>query len=370
MQATVTDARGNTVAGQMVSFSASNGAIITTVIETTGADGIATATLTSSTAGISSVTATVNGKSQTVDVNFKADESTAEITAANLTVTTDNAVADGTATNAVQATVTDARGNTVAGQMVSFSASNGALITTVIETTGADGIATATLTSSTAGISSVTATVNGKSQTVDVNFAKESSFTNITANNHNFAMDASFPNAAFKNAMFKINATESADSYIWSSDSLDSVSVNANGEVTFNSQPMGTITITATPIDGGPELTYSFRLSNWYVGNGYNTMTQSEAETWCTQKGMSQPSSDMLSSGTNRRSTSSLWGQWGNIVNSYPNSEFVGFAYWSNSKIIIGSSVGYYMYTDDGRLGYNNTGAVVSNVYVICNAKI
>ncbi|WP_413542205.1 YrIlm family inverse autotransporter adhesin [Candidatus Symbiopectobacterium sp. NZEC127] len=144
VQALVTDARGNAVASQTVDFTASNGAQVTTVIGTTGADGIAKATLTNTRAGTSVVTATVNGKDQTVNVTFVADEGTAEITEANLTATTNDAVADGTGSNAVQALVTDARGNVVAGQTVDFTASNGAQVTTVIGTTGADGIAKAT----------------------------------------------------------------------------------------------------------------------------------------------------------------------------------------------------------------------------------
>ncbi|WP_412774885.1 Ig-like domain-containing protein, partial [Yersinia pekkanenii] len=121
VQATVTDANGNPVSGLAVSFSADNGATIA-ASGTTGADGIATATLTNTAAGISAVTAAVNGNSQRVDTTFVADETTKVITAGNLTVTTDNAIANGTATNGVQATVTDANGNPVSGQAVSFSA--------------------------------------------------------------------------------------------------------------------------------------------------------------------------------------------------------------------------------------------------------
>lgn len=79
MRARVTDARGNAVVGQTVTFAADNGATLTTVIGTTGTDGIATATLTSTRAGTSVVTATVNCKDQIVNTLFIANHSTATI---------------------------------------------------------------------------------------------------------------------------------------------------------------------------------------------------------------------------------------------------------------------------------------------------
>ncbi|CRY56901.1 Ig domain-containing protein [Yersinia intermedia] len=183
VQAIVTDAGGNPVTGQSVTFSTNNGASVTTVIGTTGANGIATATLTNSTVGTTAVTATVNGTSTTVNTQFIADSHTATITAANLRVTADNAPANNTATNSVQAIVTDAGGNPVAGQNVTFSANNGARVTAVIGTTGADGIATATLTNSTAGETIVIATVNGTSTTVNTQFIADSHTATITAAN-------------------------------------------------------------------------------------------------------------------------------------------------------------------------------------------
>ncbi|WP_152692524.1 Ig-like domain-containing protein, partial [Hafnia paralvei] len=86
-----------------VTFAANNGATITTASANTDENGVATTTLTNITAGISKVTATINGNSQTVDTTFVADGGTATIIAGALTVTADNAKANGTATNAVQA---------------------------------------------------------------------------------------------------------------------------------------------------------------------------------------------------------------------------------------------------------------------------
>ncbi|WP_227160424.1 Ig-like domain-containing protein, partial [Enterobacter cloacae] len=72
-----------------------------------------------------------------------ADSTTAEITDANLTIDPDNSPANGVAKNGVVAVVTDAQGNLVPGAVVSFSVADGASITTVTGTTGADGKATA-----------------------------------------------------------------------------------------------------------------------------------------------------------------------------------------------------------------------------------
>ncbi|MBG6245486.1 hypothetical protein CS369_13145 [Candidatus Symbiopectobacterium sp. 'North America'] len=112
-------------------------------------------------------------------LQISVEPSTASITKANLTTTTNNALANGIESNAVQVLVTDASGNAVAGQSVDFTADNGATLTTVIGTTGADGIATATLTSTRAGTSVVTATVNGKDQMVNTLFIADHSTATI-----------------------------------------------------------------------------------------------------------------------------------------------------------------------------------------------
>ncbi|TKI04713.1 LysM peptidoglycan-binding domain-containing protein, partial [Martelella alba] len=110
VRAVVTDSEGKPLADQVVAFTATNGAVVTTVIGTTGADGVATATLTNTTAGISTVTATLNGaSSRSVDTTFTADATTAHIAQGNLTVTANNAAANGIAANAVRALVTDAQ---------------------------------------------------------------------------------------------------------------------------------------------------------------------------------------------------------------------------------------------------------------------
>ncbi|EKJ7394549.1 Ig-like domain-containing protein, partial [Escherichia coli] len=164
LRARVTDAFGNALAGQTVSVLADNGATTApTVI--TEPDGTVEISVTSQTAGVSTVTASINSSSLSRNVTFVADVRTAQI--AVLEVTQDYAVADGSTANTLRARVTDAFGNTLAGQTVSVTAGNGATVApTAI--TGPDGTVEISVTSQTAGISTVTATINSSSQSRDV----------------------------------------------------------------------------------------------------------------------------------------------------------------------------------------------------------
>jgi adhesin/invasin len=130
------------------------------VIGTTGADGIATATLTNTAAGISAVTATLsNSANQTVDTTFVADGGTAVINDADFTVAS-GALANGTAPNALSATVRDGNGNLLgAGIDVTFTVTGAATPATQTVQTDANGVATANLVSLVAADNQVTATV-------------------------------------------------------------------------------------------------------------------------------------------------------------------------------------------------------------------
>ena len=166
LRARVTDAFGNALAGQTVSVMAGNGATVApTVI--TEPDGTVEISVTSQTAGISAVTASINSSSQSRDVTFIADVRTAKI--AELEVIRDNAVADGSTANTLQVKVTDANGNTLAGQTVSVLAGNSATVTPTV-TTKPDGTVEISVTSQTAGISAVTASINSSSQSRNVTF--------------------------------------------------------------------------------------------------------------------------------------------------------------------------------------------------------
>ncbi|WP_197733385.1 Ig-like domain-containing protein, partial [Escherichia coli] len=166
LRARVTDAFGNALAGQTVSVMAGNGATVApTVI--TEPDGTVEISVTSQTAGTSAVTASINNSSQSRNVTFIADVSTAQI--ADLVVTQDGSVADGSTVNMLRVRVTDAFGNALAGQTVSVLAGNGATVAPTV-TTQPDGTVEISVTSQTAGISTVTATINSSSQSRDVTF--------------------------------------------------------------------------------------------------------------------------------------------------------------------------------------------------------
>ena len=166
LRARVTDAFGNTLGGQTVSVMADNGATVASTV-TTKPDGTVEISVTSQTAGISAVTASINNSSQSRDVTFIADIRTAKI--ADLVVIKDGSVADGAMANMLRARVTDAFGNALAGQTVSVFAGNGATTAPTV-TTQPDGTAEISVTSQTAGISAVTASINSSSQSRDVTF--------------------------------------------------------------------------------------------------------------------------------------------------------------------------------------------------------
>ncbi|EPE0582828.1 Ig-like domain-containing protein, partial [Escherichia coli] len=152
--------------GQTVSVLADNGATTAPTV-TTQPDGTVEISVTSQTAGVSTVTASINSSSLIRNVTFVADVRTAQI--ASLEVTRDNSVADGAMANTLRVKVTDAFGNALNGQTVSVMADNGATVApTVI--TEPDGTVEISVTSQTAGVSAVTATINSSSQSQNVTF--------------------------------------------------------------------------------------------------------------------------------------------------------------------------------------------------------
>ncbi|EHN80464.1 hypothetical protein ESRG_04614, partial [Escherichia coli TA124] len=240
----VTDAFGNALAGQTVSVMAGNGAtVVPTVI--TEPDGTVEISVTSQTAGTSVVTASVNNSSQSQNVTFIADVRTAQI--ADLVVTRDNSVADGSTANTLRARVTDAFGNALAGQTVSVLADNGATVTpTVI--TGQDGTVEISITSQTAGTSTGIASINNSSLSRNVTFiadVRTAQIADLVVTRDNSVADGAMANT------LRVKVTDAFGNALGG----QTVSVLAgNGATTaptVTTQPDGTVEISVTSQTAG-----------------------------------------------------------------------------------------------------------------------
>ncbi|WP_218065957.1 Ig-like domain-containing protein, partial [Escherichia coli] len=251
LRARVTDAFGNTLAGQTVSVLAVNGATTAPTVSTEP-DGTVEISVTSQTAGISTVTATINNSTLSQNVTFIADVRTAKI--ADLVVIKDGSVADGATANTLQVTVTDAFGNTLAGQTVSVTAGNGATVApTVI--TEPDGTVEISVTSQTAGISTVTASINSSTLSRNVTFiadVRTAKIADLVVTRDNSVADGAMANTlqvkvtdAFGNALNGQTVSVSADN---SAMVTPTVTTQPDGtvEISVTSQTAGISTVTAT----------------------------------------------------------------------------------------------------------------------------
>ncbi|NPH33531.1 invasin [Escherichia coli] len=251
LRARVTDAFGNALAGQTVSVMAGNGATTAPTV-TTQPDGTVEISVTSQTAGISTVTATINNSTLSQNVTFIADVRTAKI--ADLVVIKDGSEADGSTANTLRVKVTDAFGNTLAGQTVSVLGGNGATTApTVI--TGPDGTVESSVTSQTAGISTVTATINNSSLSRNVTFiadVRTAQIASLEVTQDNAVADGAMANTlrvkvtdAFGNVlagqMVSVTAGNSATV-------ASTVTTHPDGtvEISVTSQTAGTSTVTAS----------------------------------------------------------------------------------------------------------------------------
>ncbi|HAW4160632.1 TPA: Ig-like domain-containing protein, partial [Escherichia coli] len=251
LRARVTDAFGNTLGGQTVSVMADNGATVASTV-TTKPDGTAEISVTSQTAGISAVTASINSSSQSQNVTFVADVRTAKI--ADLVVIKDGSVADGAMANTLRVRVTDAFGNVLAGQTVSVLADNGATVTPTV-TTQPDGTVEIFVTSQTAGTSAVTASINSSTASRSVTFVADvrtAKIADLVVTRDNAVADGSTANTlqarvtdAFGNALAGQTVSVLADN---SATVAPTVTTQPDGtvEIFVTSQTAGTSAVTAS----------------------------------------------------------------------------------------------------------------------------
>jgi adhesin/invasin len=165
---------------------------------------------------------------------------------------------------------------------------------------------------------------NSASQKYDITAIPE--LNGITVNGNTFAKDSGFPTTGFIGATFTLKLTTgSLSDYTWTSDA-SWVSVT-DGTVTFTGTGSGDkVTITGTPASGqGDNITYSFTLNRWFVGNGSEEGYSSDAKLYCDSlSGYSLPMLSQITNDTWRnngdshtpvREIGSLWSEWGRLDN-------------------------------------------------------
>ncbi|MDV5227057.1 inverse autotransporter beta domain-containing protein [Providencia rettgeri] len=137
-------------------------------------------------AGQFSITATPeNGQPIVSKFDFKADTAQAKID--SIQAVDKSVIADGQTTRKIRVHVTDNNGNNIEGQSVDFEATNHATIEKTKET-NAQGMAEVAVSSKTIGKSTVTAIVNGKKQTIDIEFVAGTVTVNKNGKDGEFAV--------------------------------------------------------------------------------------------------------------------------------------------------------------------------------------
>ncbi len=339
------------------------------------ADGIATAALTNTRAGVSKVTASVNGNSQYVNVTFVADGNNLSTTNSTLGASPSTIIADGVTASTITLTLLNNNGNPVSGQAVTFASSLAdSSVGTVID--NRDGTYTAPLTGTAPGSTSITALIDGSPFGVAPASVTLNALTDVLVNSTNFGLNDGFPTTGFIGAVFTLNVTGSPTDYNWASSDTSWVSVDSSGKVSFTAEGNSTpVTITASLKTGGGNLTYTFTVTSWFINNGLDEggLVLSEALTFCTDKGMLLPIRSQLvnvstagTNGTREAGNNMLWSEWGNLnINAYPLAGFVSSFYWTSELESSGRQ--YIVRLDNGLL---STRATAASSPVVCRKAL
>lgn len=332
-QSTVTftamDKSSHPLSGLNVTFDYSGVAVQSSAVTEKG-NGVYTATLSGTVVGDAIISASVDGTSA-VNTPAKVTLTSAyKFLDAKMTVTKDNAEADGGDENDVSVTVVDRAGNPASGQVVTFTADNGAVLKSSTVTTDASGVAVNTLTSTVDGSSNVTATLADSASTVvdtvtaSVTFKKAIplSFKTVKINGFDFEASTGVPTTGFTGGEFQlvVDSTLAASDFDWATDRGDLISVDGSGNVKLNKEfPAGTgaVTITATEKDNPAKVaTYRFTINRWFI-HGEDKIPLAQAINWCSEQGYEQSSLATLSNAPHlklRKGDWAFWPEWGDMT--------------------------------------------------------
>ncbi len=250
---TVTDANGNLLSGADISWSVNpSTGTLSAATTKTDAQGIATVTLNSLILGNSTVTASVNSKTATSPtIAFVADSTTAIVT--TLTGDKTAGVIAGIDTVTLQATVLDATNHPVPNLTVTWSSDNTAgVLTPVQAVTDVNGEASATLTSTLAQNTVVTASAGSSQKTLAVDIIADASTAQVTIAADKTQAPANGTDAITWTATVKdANSNPvNAVSVDWSGNNANVTLANSNTQTTV----AGTTTVTGTSVKAGTEI--------------------------------------------------------------------------------------------------------------------
>lgn len=157
-----------------------------------------------------------------------------------------------------------------------------------------------------------------------------------------------FPTIAFKGATFKVLIDDGVGNlingqYSWSSSRKNEVSVNNDGEVTFDTKPSGSVIIEARSRNGGGVIKYEFKTKYWmdiytgptgvYAPDGYQHLINS-----CVNDGRKAIPKELYTTvkmpGENPvRGIGTLFGEWGSGGKSDPYKT-IHYQPWVDSYIL------------------------------------
>ncbi|WP_312228410.1 Ig-like domain-containing protein [Pseudescherichia sp.] len=258
-QVTVKDANDQAMSGVAISWKVDNGATIASSDAVTNSSGQASVHFTSSQAGTVKLTATAAGKTETVSSAFQS----ADVSALKVTMSKNNAPADGISTNVAQAQAVDDHGNLLAGKSITWTLGKGSAVATTPMTsiTDQNGIATLTLTDKVAESQAVTATADGVSgQTQAVFNAVSVSAIDVSVTANNVPADGASTNGVRAvvtdskgNPMPGVDLTWSLGSSHASATTPLSVTTDANGVATLSLTDTVAETVTVNASAGGQQ---------------------------------------------------------------------------------------------------------------------
>lgn len=349
----VTDTNGNPVAGATVSFQADNGATMSPV-STTGGDGTAIATLTSTRAGPVTVTATVNGGSASTIAHFRADSST--LSFGEPVITGNNAVADGSSGIDISWVITDASGNPLANQNVTISADNGASLVVSALVTDDSGRVHGRVTSTRAGNSTVTATAGGRTSHALLTFIADMKTAQITDSNLKTVSDGASADGVMTNSV-KVIVTDARGNLVPGAEVRFTAS---NGAVIANTGITGedggiTQTLTSTRA-GQSSVTASFNGSTRQV-----ILTFTANTSTVTLTALNADSSGAVADGSDRNSVTAI------VKDAHDNPAAGVTVYFTadNGSVIAATGVT----ESDGTVRQTLTGTKAGDTHVTAGVK-